>query len=48
MDKMSDYANHSPQDVRRMIREGKWDRPTSGICAGHVQAICCEISIENK
>ena len=38
MAKMSDYANHSPQDVRRMIREGKWDRPTSGMCAGHVQA----------
>ena len=28
MAKMSDYANHSPQDVRRMIREGKWNRPT--------------------
>ena len=38
MAKMSDYANHSPQDVRRMIREGQWDRPTSGMCAGHVQA----------
>ena len=38
MVKMSDYANHSPQDVRRMIREGRWDRPTSGMCAGHVQA----------
>ena len=38
MAKMSDYANHSPQEVRRMIREGKWDRPTSGMCAGHVQA----------
>ena len=38
MSKMSDYANHSPQEVRRMIREGRWDRPTSGMCSGHVQA----------
>ena len=34
---MSDYAGHSPVDVRQMIREGKWDRPTSGMCAGHAQ-----------
>ena len=37
MAKMSDYASWSPKDARRMIREGKWDRPTSGMCAGHVQ-----------
>jgi uncharacterized protein YcsI (UPF0317 family) len=37
MAKMSDYAAWSPNDVRRMIRDGKWDRPTSGMCAGHVQ-----------
>ena len=37
MAKMSDYTNYSPQDVRRMIREGKWDRPTSGMCVGYVQ-----------
>lgn len=35
--KASDYANHSPQEVRALIREGKWDKPTSGMCAGHVQ-----------
>ena len=38
MAKMSDYAGASPREVRQMIREGKWDRPTSGMCAGHVQA----------
>ena len=38
MVKPSDYAKNSPQEVRRMIREGKWDRPTSGMCEGYVQA----------
>lgn len=38
MTKPSDYASYSPQDVRKMIRDGKWDRPTSGMCEGYVQA----------
>ena len=35
---IADYAEASPREVRRMIREGRWDRPTSGLCVGHVQA----------
>ena len=38
MTKPSDYADYSPQDVRKMIRSGEWDRPTSGMCEGYVQA----------
>ena len=35
--KAADYAATSPRDVRQMIREGKWDKPTPGMCSGHVQ-----------
>ncbi len=38
MSKPSDYAKYSPQEVRKMIRAGEWDRPTSGMCEGFVQA----------
>ena len=38
MTKPSDYAKYSPQEVRKMIRAGEWDRPTSGMCEGYVQA----------
>lgn len=38
MKKPSDYAGYSPQEVRKMIRAGEWDRTTSGMCEGYVQA----------
>ena len=38
MSKPSDYAKYSPSDVRKMIRAGEWDRTTSGMCEGYVQA----------
>ncbi|MDR1740869.1 MAG: putative hydro-lyase [Synergistaceae bacterium] len=37
-DKMIDYASYTPAEVRKLIRDGKWDRPTSGMCAGYAQA----------
>lgn len=35
--KAADFAHTSPKEVRQMIREGKWDLPTPGMCKGHVQ-----------
>ena len=32
------YINMKPADVRALIREGKIDFPTSGMCAGYAQA----------
>ena len=32
------YENMSPKDVRQLIREGKIDYNTSGMCAGYAQA----------
>jgi uncharacterized protein YcsI (UPF0317 family) len=28
----------SPAEVRRIIREGRWNKPTSGLCHGFAQA----------
>lgn len=33
-----DYSRMSPQEVRRLIREGKITGPTAGMCAGYAQA----------
>lgn len=33
-----DYVNAKPIDVRHLIREGKINYPTSGMCAGYAQA----------
>jgi uncharacterized protein YcsI (UPF0317 family) len=33
-----DLAGKHPREVRQMIREGKWRRPTSGLCLGYAQA----------
>ncbi len=33
-----DLAGKRPREVRQLIREGKWARPTSGLCLGHAQA----------
>ncbi|MBQ1620666.1 MAG: putative hydro-lyase, partial [Oscillospiraceae bacterium] len=32
------YINMKPSEVRRIIREGKIDFPTAGMCAGYAQA----------
>ena len=32
------YINMKPRDVRQLIREGKIDFPTAGMCAGYAQA----------
>ena len=33
-----DYSNASPSEVRKLIREGKIDYNTSGMCNGYAQA----------
>lgn len=33
-----DAENFVPADLRQLIRAGKWQDPTSGVCAGYVQA----------
>ena len=33
-----DLANATPQEVRTLIREGKIDAPTTGMCNGYAQA----------
>ena len=33
-----DLVNASPSEVRKLIREGKIVKPTSGMCAGYAQA----------
>lgn len=35
---MENYVNYKPETVRALIREGKIDMPTSGMCAGYAQA----------
>jgi len=35
--KASDYAESSPSEVRRIIRQGEWTLPTPGMCKGRVQ-----------
>ena len=33
-----DYVNMSPKEARKLIREEKYTKPTSGMCAGYAQA----------
>ncbi len=33
-----DYTNMKPEEVRKLIRQGKIEKPTSGMCAGFAQA----------
>src|SRR5574341_1149022 len=33
-----DLTGKHPREVRQLIREGRWARPTSGLCLGHAQA----------
>jgi uncharacterized protein YcsI (UPF0317 family) len=35
---MEDLAHVAPAEARKAIREGKWPKPTSGLCRGRVQA----------
>ena len=32
------YRSTHPKEMRRIIREGEWTHPTSGLCHCHVQA----------
>lgn len=32
------FASADPREMRRLIREGEWTYPTSGLCRSHVQA----------
>jgi uncharacterized protein YcsI (UPF0317 family) len=34
----ADLAHAHPAQVRRLIRDGGWDRPTTGLCLGYLQA----------
>jgi uncharacterized protein YcsI (UPF0317 family) len=38
MDATIDLRNATPREARRLIREGTWQQPTSGICLGYLQA----------
>lgn len=38
MDTTRDLRHAAPAEVRRLIREGSWQAPTSGLCLGHLQA----------
>jgi uncharacterized protein YcsI (UPF0317 family) len=33
-----ELTGRHPREVRQLIREGRWTRPTSGLCLGHAQA----------
>lgn len=33
-----DYTSVTPAEARRLMREGGYDRPTAGMCAGYAQA----------
>ena len=35
---ISNYVHMKPSEVRQLIREGKIDFPTAGMCAGYAQA----------
>ena len=35
---MLDLANMSPKEVRDLISKNEIDKPTSGMCRGHIQA----------
>src|SRR5438445_578404 len=35
---MSGLGSAQPAEVRRLIREGGWDTPTTGLCLGYLQA----------
>ncbi len=35
---MLDLANMTPKEVRELIRNNEIDKPTSGMCKGHIQA----------
>jgi len=35
---MFSYANNNPKKIRSEIRQGKWKKPTTGLCPDYVQA----------
>ncbi|MBW2039576.1 MAG: putative hydro-lyase [Deltaproteobacteria bacterium] len=38
MSDIKDISRLSPQEIRNLIREGKWDKPTAGLALGYAQA----------
>ncbi len=38
MSHIKDISQLSPQEIRDLIREGKWDKPTAGLALGYAQA----------
>jgi uncharacterized protein YcsI (UPF0317 family) len=38
MDATTDLSHATPEQARALIRAGGWDRPTGGLCLGHLQA----------
>src|ERR1700716_3264116 len=38
MDAAMDLRHVSPAEARGLMRDGRWDRPTSGLCLGYLQA----------
>lgn len=38
MSNIKDLIRLSPQEIRDLIREGKWDKPTAGLALGYAQA----------
>ncbi|MBO0705928.1 MAG: putative hydro-lyase [Candidatus Dormibacteraeota bacterium] len=38
MDATTDLSHATPEQARAVIRAGGWDRPTAGLCLGHLQA----------
>lgn len=44
---MNDYSKYSPKEVRQLIKEGKIDCQTSGMCDGYAQANLCILPYED-
>jgi uncharacterized protein YcsI (UPF0317 family) len=38
MDAATDLTRALPRDARQLMREGRWDRTTTGVCLGYLQA----------
>jgi uncharacterized protein YcsI (UPF0317 family) len=38
MDAVTDLRHAAPAAARNLMRQGRWDQPTSGICLGYLQA----------
>ena len=36
--KIKDISKLTPKEIRSLIRQGKWDKPTAGLALGFAQA----------